>query len=327
MIKKIVLAIVILTIIFLAINYKFIYNFYMMNQYTTECTNLLNGNFNSKTNPRLIKEYQLLQMPLEDLNHYDITELIETYIDMLKKSCELYKKEKAGEDAIFTDPPKFKNYMESEMGKDIIMRNDAWLQTFFDITDDDIVNYDNGTFTDLLINELKKYLEYEEIDGKIKWEINSIEEKTIELPYNCYLEYIPYKKIKHEGVKECKQVIKTELKNPKEFDSSKTRFPCIITYEAKDGSIEKINVTFMKDIIDSKEYFAIGFPELWDTPVTAYATLKSHTGDRRNDEAIAEAQRLHDEEEERFNSENYEWVDPYVVGEQQIKLREAIFGK
>ena len=296
MIKKIVLIIITTIIILLAINHKSIYNIYKMNQYTTEYTNLLNGKFNDRTYPMLINRYSILQMPLEDLNHYDITELIDTYIDMLKKSCELYKKEKTGEDVIFTDPPKFKNYMESEMGKDIIMRNDAWLKTFFDITDDDIVNYDNGTFTDLLVNELKKCLEYEVIDGKIKWEINSIEEKTIELPYNCYLEYIPYKRIKHEGVKECKQVIKTELKNPKEFDASKMSFTCIITYEANDGSIEMIDGYLTRHIIDGKEYFSTELPDIWDTQDKAYATLKSHTGDRREDEAIAKAQRMHDED-------------------------------
>ena len=69
---------------------------------------------------------------------------------------------------------------------------------------------------------------------------------------------------------------------------------------------------------------------IWDIPDTAYATLESHTGDRRADEATAEAQRLHDEDVEKYYSgkpdPEYE-EDPHVVGERQIEIRKAIFGE
>ena len=101
-----------------------------MKELEKEYLSFLDGKFQDDVALYHIEKYNRLQQDVEVFNHYDITELIESYIDMLEKSCELYKKDKAGENVRFTDPPKFKNYKESEMGKDIIMRNDAWLQLF-----------------------------------------------------------------------------------------------------------------------------------------------------------------------------------------------------
>ena len=300
---------------------------YQMKKLEIEYKNFLDNKIPNNTLPYLVKEHNRLNQDVEIFNHYDITELIDTYIDMLKKSCELYKIDK--EKVIFTDPPKFKNYMESEMGKDIIMRNDAWLQTFFDITDDDIVNYDNGTFTDLLINELKKCLEYEEIDGKIKWEINSIEEKTIELPYNCYLEYIPYKRIKNENINMCKKVLEVKIKNPEEFDNNKSIVYFDIKYENLNGITNYVEGGITKHIIDNKEYYGY-HTVFWPIEDKAYATLKSHTGDRRRYEAdlIAARDQIWLEEEEEKYKNGYKMTpeEEKAILEQQIRLRESLFG-
>ena len=50
-----------------------------------------------------------------------------------------------------------------------------------------------------------------------------------------------------------------------------------------------------KHKIDGREYHSYD-TVFWDTEVIPRATLKSHTGDRREDEAIAKAQRMHDED-------------------------------
>ena len=176
--------------------------------------------------------------------------------------------------------------------------------TFFDITDDDILNYDNGTFTDSLINELKKCLEYEVIDNKIRWEINSIEEETIELPYNCYLVYTPYIRIKRESVKECKKVLNVRIKNPETFDNDDAVYSLSIKYKDLSGNINYVEGRATKHIIDNKEYFDYHNP-FWLVEDKAYATLKSHTGDRREDEAIAKAQILRDKFERMYGIEYY----------------------
>ena len=173
--------------------------------------------------------------------------------------------------------------------------------TFFDITDDDILNYDNGTFTDSLINELKKCLEYEVIDNKIRWEINSIEEETIELPYNCYLVYSPYKRIKRN---EFKCILDVEIKDPVRFDYNEPGFSFIIKYEDLDGSNKYIDGTIIKHKNHNGEFLSFDTP-FWPTEVIARATLKSHTGDRREDEAIAKAQILRDKFERMYGIEYY----------------------
>lgn len=235
--------IVIIFAIIIFINKENIYKQYKINEMSNEVIDVLNGKFDNKISERTKFSYKRYNMSLEDLNHYDITKLIEAYISEIKESVNLYLMRKAGnekeEGGSQTIIDKDKDF---EYGKDIKMSYHSMLKYAFsyDITEEDVDNYNKGIFVDLLIEKLKKCLDYEVIGGKIKWEINSIEDRIIDLPYNTYIEYKAYKRQRN---KDFKRAIRVLNKNSNSYDSymkyNKIGSRFYVEYETVDGVIKK----------------------------------------------------------------------------------------
>ncbi len=293
--KKLIIRVGIIASILIAIilNYDSIYKAYKLNQLRNDFINDINGKFSNRTSEFLKEEYELYHKSTEDLNHYNITELIDKYIEMAEESIEVYNDKKNGNKNIF------KNYKSDEgkinglglkRGADIRMEYE---QLRFDIasslTETDIKNYNNGIFKSLLIKKLKSLLDYEEINGKIEWQINSINDMRIELPYDCYIDYKAYHR---EDNKEFKKAV--DVIFDKTFELRQNLSKVKVKYETVDNSFKEVVVHSYYNDNDGKDHYRIDLNNgllIYGADTLASAELKSYTGDRKFKERSLEIAR------------------------------------
>ena len=283
--KRIIIVGVIITILVIIIlKHKDIYKDYKINQIKKDFVNILNGKFSKSTDEDTIKDYKRIHKKLNELNHNNITELIELYINNVISGMNIYiqnnEKVVVNKDA---ESGKINEYRDVEIGKDIYM---TYYTVDYAVTDsftsNDVKNYKDGIFTDLLIEKLKECLDYEEIDGKINWFINSIEDKIIELPYNCYIDYKAYHR---EDNKEFKRAV--DVVFDKDFELQNNLDDIIVKYETKNGNIKERKSLLFYGNVNKKDYYDLNIFDILTngTDTVARAELNSHTLERWKYEA------------------------------------------
>lgn len=285
--KKRIIIVGVIAIILVAIisNHENIYRFYKLNQIKNDCINNLNGKFNNRTSRIIVEEYELYHKSIEELNHYEITKFVNAYINMTNEALYLYMLRQKGIESEYKEKDydlTHMNLRDLEYGKDMQTDGGDFTEYIsYDIKDMDVEIYINGTFNEVLIEKLKTYLDYEENNGRIEWQINSIEDKIIELPYNCYIDYKAYHR---EDNKEFKKAI--DIVFNKDFQLKKNVNWVIVKYETPEGKIKEERVELFYVIRDDKEYYEI--PLYQDLVIhgdtIAKATLGSHTCDRMREE-------------------------------------------
>ena len=273
----IILGIIATILVAIVLNNKNIYRMYKINQLRNNFINELNGKFNNDTNEITKVEYELYHTSIEDLNHYNITQLVNKYIEMSEKGVEEYKKgvlNKFEVDHININEP-----TDVEYGKEIWMRYDELKYDIADnITDEDVKNYNNGKFRNILIEKLKTILDYEEKDDKIEWQVNSTEDIRIELPYDCYINYEAY----HRKDDDVKKII--DVKFNRSFVLGQNNLDDVyVEYETYEKSIKQKVVTVYCKNINGKEHYSIPLHYVYLSGADTYAKayLKSHTGDKK----------------------------------------------
>ena len=286
--KKIIVVVTIMTVILtvVIVKYKDIYIVYKMNQLKKDTINCINGVFSKRINERTIKDYKRLHIPNVELNHNNITALINIYISSVHNGMNIYIKN--NEEEVKGEG----KYNEVNSFSSVEKGNDIWMK-YYDIdyaagesfTNVDVRNYKDGTFKALLIEKLKSCLDYEENDGKIEWYINSVEDKVIELPYNCYIDYKAYN---FELNTNFKRAINVDVSN---FDFAIGGGIKLVTYETKDGSTKTQNIDIYRQD-DGKYYISLSriLGELKNN--IAECTLSSHTLDRWKEEQRRETDRM-----------------------------------
>ena len=300
--KRIIgVGVIVIILITIVLKREDIYKTYKLNQIRNDLINNFNGKFNSRTYPYTIKDYELYHKSVEELNHYDITNIIEPYIKFVEDGVRIYIEKKAGIEKEYENIWNYSNRKEDlEYGKDIEMKVfDYSDYVCYDMTDEDVKNLNNGTFTEKLIERLKTCLDYEEKDGKIQWQINDTEDRTIELPYNCYIEYKAYHR---EDNKDFKKAVDVVL--GKDFELEKKTNWVIAKYKTPKDTVKEKEVPLYYIILDGKEYYDISLYNLLtiDVDTLAEAELKSHTCDRiKKEEGIREHQKWLEELTRRYS--------------------------
>ena len=223
-----------------------IYKIYRERQIINDNINFLNGISTNNICDYYITEYERIKMPIIDLNHYDITRMIDKYIELVLLGINNngVGNNKRKNDSRISD---MKNYTKKgylEVGKDMLMKYDNNIQYY-------IVNDDKNYGKEELTSELKKIIEYQEKDGKIKWLINDTKEKIIELPFNCYLKYTPYKRENNVDFKKVESIIFN-----KNFDINSTGNSAIAKYITKNGVEKTIEITIEKFEDNDKIYYS-----------------------------------------------------------------------
>ena len=284
--KRIIIVGVIATILVAIIsNHENIYRFYKLNQIRNDCINNLNGKFNNRTSPIIVEEYELYHKSIEELNHYEITKFVDAYINMTNEAVYLYILRQKGIESEYKEKDydlAHMNLRGLEYGKDMQTDGADFTEYIsYDIADEDVDNFNNGTFNQKLIEKLKKCLDYKEENGKIKWEINSTEDKRIELPYNCYIDYTAYHR---QDNKEFERAIDIEF--DKNFELKKNVNMVSVKYETSDGRIKEEKEELFYVIRNDKAYYEISMYNLIiiGADTIAKAMLSSHTCDRMSEE-------------------------------------------
>ena len=296
-----VIVIILIILITIVLKREDIYETYKTNQIRKDSINNINGKFSKRTSPYTIDDYERYHKSVEELNHYDITNIIEPYIKLVEDGVRIYIEKEAGIEKEYENIWNYSNRKEDlEKGKDIQMEIVDYSDCVcYDMTDEDVENLNNGTFTEKLIEKLKTCLDYEEKDGKIQWQINDTEDKTIELPYNCYIEYKAYHREDNKDFKKAVDVVLGENFKLKKKDNR-----VIVKYETPNGNIKDEKTHMYYSIINGREYYKIPLYDLLviNTDTLAEAILKSHTCDRiKKEEGIREHQKWLEELTRRYS--------------------------
>ena len=280
-----VVAIIVAILVVIIVKRNDIYKVYKTNQIKKDFVNILNGNFNERTNEFTKNEFIRIHKSLEELNHNNITDLISAYINSVLNGMDIYIKNNK---TVIRDGG---NYIEINKANDVEYGKDIWMKYLTvdyavgeSFTNEDVRNYSNGNLKDLLINNLKECLDYEEQDGKIEWYINSTEDKIIELPYNCYIDYKAYHR---EDNKEFKRAIDVIFN--KDFELKHNLKKVVVKYETIDGNILEKEVYLYYTKIDGKDYYDIDILNILTFGADTYAecTLSSYALDRWREEMEA----------------------------------------
>lgn len=203
-----------------------------------------------------------------------MTELIYTYMNSVLNGMSIYIKNNK---TMIKDGGE---YIEINEANDLEFGRDIWMKYYtFDYAvgesfiNEDIRNYSNGNLKDLLINNLKECLDYEEQDDKIEWHINSTEDKIIELPYNCYIDYKAYNYQLDKTFKKAISII-----NKIKFNIDKLGNMVTVKYIVSDGEkkTKKIDVSKWDDDKYRISLLVLGKP----INSLAECTLSNHTVDR-----------------------------------------------
>lgn len=278
---KRIVGVVIIVIILVAVIVKHndIYKVHKMNQIKKDFVDILNGNFNERTNEYTKKQYIRIHQSLNELNHNNITELINVYINSIINGMDIYIKN--NEEVVVN---KSWEHREINKAKDVEYGKDIWMKYYVidygigeSFTDFDVKNYTDGAFKDALIEKLKNCLDYEEKDNKIEWYINSIEDKRIELPYNCYIDYKAYHREDNEEFKRAVDVVFDE-----NFELKHNLKKIKIKYETIDGRISEKEVYLYYNSIDGKDYYDVDILNVltFGADTKAECTLSNYTVDR-----------------------------------------------
>ena len=109
------------------------------------------------------------------------------------------------------------------------------------ISEKDIKSYNNNTFKTELSKKLEKVLEHRSNDINKDWYMNPSKKSTIELPYNCYLEYHEGGQIDYDKIDDIylnSEFIKCEFeKSDVDFDFNKRGLTAKIIYKDRQGNI------------------------------------------------------------------------------------------
>ena len=282
-----IIIIVIVILITVIVKRNDIYNVYKINQIKKDFVNILNGNFNERTNENTKKSYIRIQKSCGELNHNNVTELINVYIKSVINGINMYiennKEVVVNKNWEYKEINKYKNV---EIGKDIWMKYyviDYAVGERF--TSYDVKNYEDGTFRDVLVKKLKNCLDYKEQGNTIEWYINSIEDKRIELPYNCYIDYKAYHR---DDNKKFKRAI--DVRFSKTFKLKNTLENIIVVYETNSGCVSENEVYLFYNNYNGKEYYDIDILNVLTlgADTKAECILNSHTLDRWTEEARVE---------------------------------------
>lgn len=284
--KKIIIGLGIIAIILVVItlNYDNIYVYYKVNQIAKDTVNCLNGKFSKNINEMTIKRYEKLRKSNEELNHYNITELVDKYIEMAEKSIEVYYYKKSGNKSTYKNNSsgagKLYDPEKIEGGYDIRMECEELRFDIADnLTEDDIKNYNNGIFKSLLVEKLKETLDYEIKYDAIEWQINSVNDLRIELPYDCYIDYKAYIYKPNEYFKMASKVV-----DKQDFLIDRLSNSFVVEYKTSAGKRKKTNVSLSK--FDNT--YVVSLSLLGECISSASAELKSHTRDKRKEEVDRE---------------------------------------
>ena len=287
--KKIIISGIIIAILGVAtLNYKKIYRVYKLNQIKNDIINDANGIFNKRTKEATRKEYELYHKSLTELNHNNITELINVYINSIINGMDVYIKN--NEEVVVN---KSWEHREINKAKDVEYGKDIWMKYYVidygvgeSFIDFDVKNYKDGAFKDALIEKLKNCLEYEEKDNIIEWYINSTEDKRIELPYNCYIDYKAYHR---EDNKEFKRAV--DVVFSKDFKLQNNFSKLTVKYETTNGAVKEVETNIYYNSIDGEDYYRVPLYSgllIFGADTKAECTLSNHTVNRWMEEADIE---------------------------------------
>lgn len=202
-------------------------------------------------------------------NEYDITSIINNYIDNLELCVKNHIEKKYNY-----------NIVDFGLSDSLVIHglNEDGFEYIYDlISSEDIKLYRIGKFKEFIINKLKKIINYKEENNIIKWYIANDVDKQIELPYNVYIIFVHSDK-KSKEVKYIKS-----LKFVKEKD-----YNCIVEYEKTNGTIVTENILVNQKKIDNeKRYVITGFNSIYFTQ-TQSASLKfgQHDYDKAQEEEL-----------------------------------------
>ena len=277
-----VIAIIVAILVVLIVKRNAIYTVYSTSVIIKDTINCLNGEFSNNINDYTIREYEVLHMSNEELNHYNVTELIDTYMNSVLNGMNIYIKNNK---TVIKDGGE---YIEINEANDLEFGRDIWMKYYTvdyavgeSFTNEDVKNYSNGRLKDLLINNLKESLDYEEQDGKTEWYINSTEDKIIELPYNCYIDYKAYNYQLDKTFKKAISII-----DKRKFNIDKLGNMVTVKYIVSDGEekTKKIDVSKWDDDKYRISLLVLGKP----INSLAECTLSNHTVDRWTEEFYLE---------------------------------------
>ena len=281
-----VIAIIVAILVVIIVKRNDIYKVYRTSVILKDTINCLNGEFSNNINDYTIREYEVLHMSNEELNHYNVTELIDTYMNSVLNGMSIYIKNNK---TVIKDGGE---YIEINEANDLEFGRDIWMKYYTvdyavgeSFTNEDVRNYSNGNLKDLLINNLKECLDYEEQDGKIEWYINSTEDKIIELPYNCYIDYKAYNYQLDKTFKKAISII-----DKRKFNIDKLGNMVTVKYIVSDGEekTKKIDVSKWDDDKYRISLLVLGKP----INSLAECTLSNHTLDRWEEEQRRETDRM-----------------------------------
>ena len=255
-----------------------------MHQVKKEALLFFNGKYSDRIWNKDLESYIRLKTPIEDLNHYDITELVNKYVEliMLRKNNNGLEDKKTLHDSRISDMKNIGKEKGLKYGKDIRMKFDKNIQYYIDKVDENFTEDD-------LITELKNVIEYEENNGNIKWLINDIKEKNIELPFNCYFKYVPYNR---EDNTEFIEVVDIEFSD--NFDPNRNGNNIIVKYKIKNGNTKTV-LTYGDKIIENKKiYYSFSPASILTLNGEHPAQMELHSHDI--DKLVAEHKKYVDEE-------------------------------
>ena len=159
-------------------------------------------------------------------NRYNITDFINNYIDSIDKSVNARINNLISANMFYSTYDdrrvgyvEFKNITDKYHGIAIHgLKPMESKYIIMNITDEDIVNYNQNKFDDILKSKLELIFEHDEND---QWIINQIDDKRIELPYNVYIDYISNKRIVVNEIKKFLEikVLDGELKKKKKKET------------------------------------------------------------------------------------------------------------
>ena len=239
----------------------------------------------------------------ENVNHYDITNFINNYIDCITKSIEAKVNDVENQMYQFYSPYNYAEYIGYSYYKQIAkyvgdifissMQSDVAKYIVRHITYEDINMYKDGTFEQNIKLKLEKYFTHEKDD---KWFIDLNYDKHIELPYGVYVDYVADKKKTVNNIREFLEIkiLRGELKKIKAKNFSNDTIKVKYKFETFDKKIEegilKVGIKLEKD--DRLKIDANYFTHLYYT--------------NRNMPTLRAGQHDYDEARERQIQEDYE---------------------
>ena len=270
-------------------------------------------------------------------NRYNITDFINNYIDSIDKSVNARINNLISANMFYSTYDdrrvgyvEFKNITDKYHGIAIHgLKPMESKYIIMNITDEDIVNYNQNKFDDILKSKLELIFEHDEND---QWIINQIDDKRIELPYNVYIDYISNKRIVVNEIKKFLEikVLDGELKKKKKKET-----PIRIKYKFQniDGKVvEGIkNVVVEKNENNVIKIHANSFLPLYCTQGNL-AQIKAGQHDydeavKRDmyelDELTAERAKLGLEQTPQMNWDDYDEDGNYIGSDETVSKEEA----